>query len=252
MVGIYKITSPKNKIYIGSSSNITQRFAKYKNLKCEGQHKVFRSLKKYGVENHTFEIIAECTIEDMFSLECYYGNLYNVLGINGLNLALPKKDVNFQCKSPSVIEKHRLSSLGEKNVFYGRKHTEETKQKISDTKKKNFTEDIRLKLRNASIGKVSNFKGKSHSNLSKEKNREKKIKYVYQIKTPRNEILTITSLSLFAKQNKLNDSALLDTFKGVNYRGAKVTHHKGYKILDKVSLVKGTPAPKEDETKKEN
>lgn len=33
MVGIYKITSPTNKIYIGQSKNIRKRFNNYQNLK---------------------------------------------------------------------------------------------------------------------------------------------------------------------------------------------------------------------------
>lgn len=33
-IGIYKITSPSNKIYIGQSTNITRRWDEYRKLQC--------------------------------------------------------------------------------------------------------------------------------------------------------------------------------------------------------------------------
>lgn len=73
MVGIYKITNPKNKIYIGQSTNIEKRFKDdYRNLKCKGQTKLYNSLKKYGYDNHIFEIIQECGINELDNLEFKY------------------------------------------------------------------------------------------------------------------------------------------------------------------------------------
>ena len=57
MVGIYKITNPSGKIYIGQSVNIDNRISSYKNLKCKNQTKLYRSLLKYTFENHIFEIL---------------------------------------------------------------------------------------------------------------------------------------------------------------------------------------------------
>ena len=56
MVGIYKITSPSNKVYIGQSIDIEKRFSYYKRLSCKQQSKVYNSILKYGYENHVFEI----------------------------------------------------------------------------------------------------------------------------------------------------------------------------------------------------
>ena len=64
MIGIYKITSPNNNIYIGQSINIEKRFVQYKKLRsCCNQIKLYNSFVKYGVDNHIFEIIEECNIE---------------------------------------------------------------------------------------------------------------------------------------------------------------------------------------------
>jgi len=62
MIGIYKITNPKGKIYIGQSINIKRRFNEYKRLNCSQQPKIYNSLLKYGSDNHKFEIIEEFSL----------------------------------------------------------------------------------------------------------------------------------------------------------------------------------------------
>ena len=61
MIGIYKITSPNGRIYVGQSKNIEKRIKCYKSLNCKGQKLLYRSLLKYGVDKHKFEIIIECS-----------------------------------------------------------------------------------------------------------------------------------------------------------------------------------------------
>jgi len=87
MIGIYKITNPKNKVYIGQSIDIDRRWNEYKKLQCSQSKKIFNSLKKYGWENHIFEILEECSIEIINDKEEYYILLYNS-HINGLNIKL--------------------------------------------------------------------------------------------------------------------------------------------------------------------
>lgn len=80
MKGIYKITNPNNKIYIGQSTNIENRIKRYKSLQCAGQRILYNSLKKYGWENHKFEIIE--IIDDETTLierETYWKIFYKVL-----------------------------------------------------------------------------------------------------------------------------------------------------------------------------
>ena len=43
MVGIYKITSPSGKIYIGQSWNISDRISRYKTIRCKTQGKIYNS-----------------------------------------------------------------------------------------------------------------------------------------------------------------------------------------------------------------
>lgn len=85
--GIYKITNPNGKIYIGQSINIHKRWLSYKGIRCKTQIKLLNSLKKYGVDNHKFEILQECLPEELNKLEKYYVDLYQTFNCdNGLNL----------------------------------------------------------------------------------------------------------------------------------------------------------------------
>lgn len=87
LIGIYKITSPTNKIYIGQSNDVYKRWNSYFKLNCVDQPKLYRSLTKYGIKNHKFEFIEECTIEQLDDREIYWGTYYNSLN-EGLNCRL--------------------------------------------------------------------------------------------------------------------------------------------------------------------
>ena len=56
MIGIYKITSPTGKVYIGQSIEIEKRWMRYKNItkSVKKQPAIYNSLLKYGSENHIF------------------------------------------------------------------------------------------------------------------------------------------------------------------------------------------------------
>jgi group I intron endonuclease len=77
MVGIYKITNPKGRIYIGQSVNIEIRKSKYRCLSHSSkQPKIFASIQKYGWEQHKFEEIEECPIEQLNEREVYWKQYY--------------------------------------------------------------------------------------------------------------------------------------------------------------------------------
>jgi len=124
-VGIYKITNPKGKIYIGQSVNIEKRFRKYKYLDEKNkQTKLYNSFKKYGMENHTFEIIEVCDISLLDEREIYWGEYYNVLLEEGLNCRLGDGKGKLSEETKKKISK----------IHKGREYSEEWKQKISSSK----------------------------------------------------------------------------------------------------------------------
>lgn len=134
MIGIYKITSPSGKIYIGQSWNIKDRFRKY-NYKSNQQF-LMRSFFKYGVQNHTFQIIEEfnqdITQEFLDEKEIYYMKFYKDQGFILLNI---REGGSRGKLSPETILKMKSSLKGRQSPNKGKKLSQETKDKISKAKK---------------------------------------------------------------------------------------------------------------------
>jgi group I intron endonuclease len=84
MIGIYKITNPKGKIYIGKTKDLKNRIIYYRTLNCKGQPKLYNSILKYSWLNHTLEVIEECYLEQLDNKEIYWIKFYNTV-CNGLN-----------------------------------------------------------------------------------------------------------------------------------------------------------------------
>lgn len=159
MVGIYKITSPSGKIYIGQSENIDIRWRySYYNLCCKQQPKLYNSLKKYGVKNHIFEILEECSLELLNEREIYWKlKFVNILGWEK-TLFCEIYDTGGGPKSTSTKDKISIALKGRKHSeeskkkmslkALGRKYSDEDKQKMSLAKKgKKFNEDQKINMR---------------------------------------------------------------------------------------------------------
>jgi group I intron endonuclease len=84
-IGIYKITNPEGKIYIGQSTDIEFRWEYYINHRCKGQPSLYLSFKKYGWFYHQFEIIEECDKTKLIERERYWIEHHNCVleGLNG-------------------------------------------------------------------------------------------------------------------------------------------------------------------------
>ena len=110
MIGIYKITSPSGKIYIGQSVDIEKREKEYLSISnCKGQRKLYNSLLKYGFSEHIFEIIEECKVEVLNERERHWQDFYNVLK-EGLNCRLTGTEDKSGKMSKYSIEKMSQSS----------------------------------------------------------------------------------------------------------------------------------------------
>lgn len=126
--GIYKITSPSGKIYIGQSSDIKRRFYCYSVINnCENQIRLKRSLLKYKPENHIFEIIEECSVNLLSERERYWQEHYNVLGEKGLNCKLTSTDTKNALLSDET--KIKISKANK-----GRIISKETRDKMSKSR----------------------------------------------------------------------------------------------------------------------
>lgn len=105
-IGIYKIENLINhKIYIGQSVNIERRWRDEKRCAFIKEDKSYnyplsRAFRKYGINNFSFEIIEECSKEELNNKERFWINYYNsffqgynqTLGGDASN-ALPKENI---------------------------------------------------------------------------------------------------------------------------------------------------------------
>ena len=82
--GIYCITNLiTGKQYIGQSINIEKRWRSHKSSK--DKYPIHRAIQKYGEHNFKFEVICECSEEELDSEEIKLINLYSTVD-NGYNL----------------------------------------------------------------------------------------------------------------------------------------------------------------------
>lgn len=76
--GIYKITNQINgKVYIGQSIAIEKRFTKHRNEGFNPNSKsyelpLYKGIRKYGLENFTFEILELCSPNELSSREMFF------------------------------------------------------------------------------------------------------------------------------------------------------------------------------------
>jgi len=125
MIGIYKITNPKGKVYIGQSIHVEKRLKQHKHKHTKTCTLVYNSIKKYGVENHIFEIIEECSLDKLNERELYWTSYFNALYPNGLVLR-----AGGEVGEVSLTTKQKMSKS-----HMGKKDTEQTKQKKSEIAK---------------------------------------------------------------------------------------------------------------------
>ena len=157
--GIYKITSPNNKIYIGESIDIFRRFNSYKKLQCKNQKKLHASFKKHGVLSHIFEIIEICDVNNLKVKERCWQDFYNVLSVNGLNLKLTETFEKKQVHSEETLLKIR----GKNNSQWGKKRPD-----VALRNKQNILKDDKHPF----FGK----KGKLSANYGNKWSKEQKLK----------------------------------------------------------------------------
>lgn len=128
MIGIYKITSPDGKVYVGQSIDIEKRFNQHKTGNSSNK-KLTESIKKYGWENHIIEVILECDIEELNNKESewikFYKENYTVFN-----------DTQGRPKRPNMIQitrKVHINALERVNKFIEKENQKELK-KESKTK----------------------------------------------------------------------------------------------------------------------
>lgn len=92
MIGIYSITNLINqKKYIGQSRNIENRWKEHRksiNSSDKYHYPLYRAIRKYGIENFSFQVIEQCKLEELDKREQYYIDKFNTIVPNGYNQTL--------------------------------------------------------------------------------------------------------------------------------------------------------------------
>lgn len=163
---IYKTTNLINgKFYIGKD--------KYNNPNYFGSGLILkRSIKKYGIINFKKEILEYCNDEKELNIKEIYWieklksitpNGYNITnGGNGGDtltnhphrLEIIKKITEIVNKIKYKISEHHADVSGEKNPMFGRKHSEDSKKRMSINTKECYKKNPELIIRLKEIKKI--------------------------------------------------------------------------------------------------
>jgi len=167
---IYKATNKNGKYYIGQTiQGLSKRV--YQHLYDASIHRKYNSafhnaLRKYGEEAFEWEVIEECySKEELDEMEYHYIIQYNSFNReNGYNLSLGGEG-NHGFKHSSET-KQKISDSN-KGKTLGRKHTEESKRKMSAIMKGRKYSDSHCKaISEANKGKKLSYEHKAKLSIS--------------------------------------------------------------------------------------
>lgn len=147
---IYKVTNLVNgKVYIGQTTNTLRRRKQMHLYQINNNCYFHKALNKYGEDNFKWEIIDNAnTLDELNEKEKYYIKYYNSFGSDGYNLTTGGENYTVSESTKEKIRQARYNKnpgafkIGN-TVCKGRKHTEESIEKM----RKPMKEEIKQKLR---------------------------------------------------------------------------------------------------------
>lgn len=153
---IYVITNKKNgKQYVGQTNNPKRRWAEHKATGNTGHFKyasyLYNAMQQDGIDSFDFNILETVPIEQICEKEVFWISKLNTIVPNGYNILVGG-----------------VALYGEHNPFYGKHHTEETKQLISSKNQgRPISEREREIRRKCNAGERNPFYGKQHTEETK-------------------------------------------------------------------------------------
>ena len=212
---IYKIRNKvTDLIYIGATTkSLEQRFIDHMYAAKYRKNKLYDAFKEYGIENFVPEIIMVCKDkEELNNMEIHYIKLYDTIK-NGYNGCAGGLKLNAKGYTHTEEWKKNRSKdlLGHKHGFkegdkvrLGKKHSDETKEKISESQKgRKLPEETKEKIRKVNTG---------NANIGQ-----------YKCVDPNGKVyITTNGLTQFCKEHNLTNSLMAKVARGER------THHKNW------------------------
>ena len=249
---IYMATSPSGKSYIGRTIEFEKRLKRHKRDYKKKDTKFYRAIQKYGWNNFKwitlYDTILENELNKIEKLAIAKYNTYN----KGYNSTIGGEGwVKGTKQSPETIAK----KTGKNHPMYGKKHSEETRKKMSESHKgkpswnkgipmsketraklskinigkpspnkgNKYSEKTRLKISNNRKNQLPPMKNKKHSEHTKRKISNSKSN-TYEITKPNGEIEIIKNLSTYCKNNKLYYISM------TGLSSNRIQYYKNYKV----------------------
>lgn len=154
---IYKSVNKLNgKVYIGFDSNWPKRVKIHKSASKKQDCKFYRAIRKYGWDSfewssiyqshdkkHTLNVMESLFIEEYDSFYCGYNSTHGGDGTFGLivseetkrKLSAIHKGKKLSPEHIEILREKGKKLVGDKNPMFGKKHTQENKDKISKSSK---------------------------------------------------------------------------------------------------------------------
>ena len=207
MVGIYKITNPEGKLYVGLSREIETRWNSYKNMQFQSNTLLKESFKQSGPLNHTFDVIEEIALEK----DTY-----------GKNTAILRKRERYWISKLDTFNNGLNQNGGGSGC---NAHTTESKQKISES----------LKGKPKPLNFGSDRKKWQHTPEFKEKIKNAPRCPVLMYDLEDNLVQEFPNQQLAADYLGVKKQAIWNVLNDyINKKsGNKITHVKGYKFIYK-------------------
>lgn len=211
---VYLITNTINgKKYVGKTTlSIEDRFKRHQYVSKRDSTYLYAAMRKYGVENFTISLLEEVHDASILSSKemIWISNInpeYNMTkGGDGGDTSSSKRYKEY-------MKSHSEKMSGANNPFYGKKHNDETKRKISEKKTGTIlTEETKQKISVANLGKKKTPESIRKTSLANSK--------TWFLIDPSGDSIEVVNLSEFCSHNGLDQRNMCNMYRG-KYKSSK-------------------------------
>ena len=207
------------KSYIGQTTRkLRERIIHHYSCSKYRNYHFSRALRKYNKRDWQWSILYDNIPHGQLSnMEIWCIAIYDTYD-NGYNSTHGGEESPM--KNPETRRKLSMANKGKTTWMKGKKHTDEAKRKMSESKK-GKPKPPRTAEHKRKLSEVQRGKKKSKSSIAKRTDTRSKI---YEITTPDGKIQTIKNLRKYCRDNNLHSSNMYQVAKGT-YKQSQ-----GYKI----------------------